>query len=982
MTDPPRRPLNTTGPDPWHSGAPAALLSEPDGEPAPEGYDVGGLLGRGGMGQVHVAHDRRLGRQVALKTTRVQDSASAERLAREARLTARLEHPNIVPVYAAGRDENGAAWYTMRVLSGRSLAHALAEADGLPSRLKLVRHVLGAADALAYAHGRGVLHRDLKPANIMVGQFGETVVADWGIACVISEQADDRGGGTPRYVSPEQAHGELLDERSDVYALGAILCEVLSGEPPQPGVTDLQIPGAPPELVAIARRALHVRREDRYPTARAFAGDLLAWFEGRRVGAHVYGRRELAKRMWSAWRVPIVIGSVSMVALVLTIAIGWYRTAAQRGRAELSESRAVAAQQAEQSAFAAALVAGSLTAAEAEHRMDAEILAANALVREETPEARGVLARFGGRPRMAMLARSSLPPARSMAMFPTGDTLAIVDAHGVAIVDASDPSRVIADAPGDFLGVGFAGDEGHLVLTGMHTLWTWVPPEPPRQLQGQSADDALFGESDIPGQLALTWHSSSMVVDTTTRSAVTWRSCGAIADSAATLAANGDVYVACTDGRIVRGPSGQPGELWVRLPERDDPRLVRFPPGGQPGAFIGTSHGNVLRLDERGVEQRRWSLGAEGVSSLAVSEDKLAFSTVDGLLGAWAVDTGLPLGRLSGSPTLLAWRPDGALRIAGATVEDRSVPSATLPHLVSVEAGVASLVLSPDQADVAIAEGDGTVEIRRLADGKQLRSWRWQGGVAKDVAFSPDGRYLATAMAKGADQRIYDLQSGTFTSPFPLPLRRISWFKSGWVLAQPYLPGLLAWNGGETKVLNPGQFQTMELDSTGSVGVGVSSDDGVWRVTDGDPPEPRRIATIPDNRAAVPLGDDTLVLVPGWVLRLGLDGHEVSRTPVPGQISTVMASPDLRWFAVGMLDGDVVLWRTGGEAPVARLRGHRARVVAMQFTADTRWLLTSDWDNSVRVWSLADLEVPGEELKLRIETEWGRTLDGVLAGTR
>lgn len=981
MTDPTRGPGPGPGPDPWHSGAPTAVNTEGDGEPTPEGYDVGGLLGRGGMGQVHVAHDRRLGRQVALKTTRVQDAASAERLAREARLTARLEHPNIVPVYAAGRDEHGAAWYTMRVLPGRSLADALADAPGPPARLKLVRHVLGAADALAYAHGRGVLHRDLKPASIMVGQFGETVVADWGIACLVTEQAEDRGGGTPRYVSPEQARGDVLDERSDVYALGAILFEVLSGEPPQPGA-DPRAPGAPPELVAIARRALQARREDRYPTAKAFAADLLAWFEGRRVGAHVYGRRELAKRMWSAWKVPIVVGSVSLGALVLTIAVGWYRTAAQRERAELSESRAVAAQQAERSAFAAALVPGSLTAAEAEHRMDAEILAANALVREETPEARGVLARFGGRPRMAMLARSPLPPPRATALSGSGRLLAYSDADSVTLVDGGDPSRVIAEAPGDFVGVAFAGDERHLVLTGPHTLWTWAPPEAPRLLPGKLAEDALFSESGLPGRIALTSHSSSILVDTAAGSAVTWRSCGPVGDSSATLAANGDVYVTCTDGRIVRGPAGQPGAPWVRLSERDDPRLLRFPPNGQPGAFVGTSRGTVIALDAQGVEVRRWSLGAEGVCSLAISADKVAFTTVDGLLGAWTRDTGQSLGLLSGGPTLVAWRPDGALRIAGRTIEDRSVPSATLPHLLEVNAGVAAFTLSPDQSTIAIAEGDGTVELRRLANGEQVASWRWQDGVAKDVAFSPDGRFLATAMAKGADQRVYDLRDGSYTSPFPLSLRRVSWFKGGWLLAQPYLPGLLGWSGRETKALDPAQFQTMELDATGTLGVGITSDDGVWRVTDGDPPAVRRIATIPDNRAAVPMGEDTLVLVPGWVLRLGPAGTEVSRTPVEGQISTVTTSPDLRWFAVGMLDGDVLVWRVGYDAPVARLRGHRARVAAMQFTADTRWLLTSAWDNSLRVWSLADLEVPGETLKQQIEAEWGRSLDGVLAGTR
>lgn len=201
-TTPSATPSPVSGATPVASG-PGAVGPDDNVEPA-AGYEIGGLLGRGGMGEVHVAHDRALGREVAMKTARMGDASSANRLAREARLTARLEHPNIVPVYAAGRDATGCSFYTMRVLPGRSLADAIREAPHLSDRLRLLRHVLGAADALAYAHGRGVLHRDLKPANIMVGQFGQTVVADWGLACLLSEQANDRGGGTPGYMSPEQ----------------------------------------------------------------------------------------------------------------------------------------------------------------------------------------------------------------------------------------------------------------------------------------------------------------------------------------------------------------------------------------------------------------------------------------------------------------------------------------------------------------------------------------------------------------------------------------------------------------------------------------------------------------------------------------------------------------------------------------------------------------------------------------------------------
>src|SRR6185312_3491820 len=190
----------------------------------------------GGMGRTSSARDRRLGRRVALKELRADagdPAALAARLEQEARLTARLQHPSIVGVYEAGRWSNGEPFYAMPLVRGEPLDTALRRRRSASERLRLVSHVIAACEAIAYAHGEGVIHRDLKPANVMIGEYGETIVIDWGLAKEIGdrdiagpERRDDLtrlGVGTPQYMPHEHARGELPTPATDVYALGATL---------------------------------------------------------------------------------------------------------------------------------------------------------------------------------------------------------------------------------------------------------------------------------------------------------------------------------------------------------------------------------------------------------------------------------------------------------------------------------------------------------------------------------------------------------------------------------------------------------------------------------------------------------------------------------------------------------------------------------------------------------------------------------------
>jgi serine/threonine-protein kinase len=281
-------------------------------------YSGTALLGRGGMGEVTKVTDVEIGREIAIKRMRDPQASPelVERFLREAKIQARLEHPAIVPVYELGTDQAGRPYFTMKRIGGTTLAQLLAGAGDTRRCLRALHDV---ARAIDFAHRRGIVHRDLKPANIMLGEFGEVHVLDWGVARVLVENAPTthsiqpsealqaseidsvtRHGdivGTPGYMAPEQARGEPVDRAADVYALGAVLFEIVAGVPLHPrgqaaldstltGVTTGPRERRPdrevaPELDALCLRAV-ATDPARRPSARAFADDLQRYLDGDR----------------------------------------------------------------------------------------------------------------------------------------------------------------------------------------------------------------------------------------------------------------------------------------------------------------------------------------------------------------------------------------------------------------------------------------------------------------------------------------------------------------------------------------------------------------------------------------------------------------------------------------------------------------------------------------------------------------------------
>ncbi len=767
-------------------------------------YRVGALVGAGGMGRVHQVYDRRLDRTVAVKTLAVESPALAERLTREARITATLDHPSIISVFNAGVDDAGRPFYSMPLLRGRSFDRVLAGADGLQARLRLLRSLLAVCEAMAYAHSRGVIHRDLKPANIVLGEFGETQVVDWGLARRLDNaEAGPLDGrpsgptesgatpdltragaiiGTPRYMSPEQAAAEPATKASDVWSLGLILYEIVSGVPALDGSSESALarlrkgtpliplassaPNAPRELIAIVERATATVASDRYADAGELANDLQAYLDGRLVGAHDYSLGDSLRRFWRRYWLPSMVLVVGLIGTIAALTWGITEAGAERDRAlrsqaeaQASAERALEAEATSRVQLAASLVRRATTALHRRDDADAMVLAARSRQYHDTAGARGVLAALGGRGQPRLVARTPLPSDCSNPSLDPTATFVLCSSRSMY-------TTYRLDAP-DALLWRTSGNGCVFVAGGREVACSKKDArlEVLRTTDGEVVD-ALGTDQGV--WLQVESQGSRWLVSRNLTSSFVWdRQVGDIhqtvsksgddATAALVMGDGDDAFFECTqDGwvhRVETSTREQPdtlplgrlpttGGVWTLDTTRDERLLV---------AADGFGDVALMQIDP-------WSVVHHEQTELG-SIREARFSPSDALVGLAGHKGGIEL-RHGRSGRLVARLPRSAGRSIRWLAADTFVTTTAsealtwriegepAPRIYPQATGLADVSISNDGARLAAANGSGWINVDSIASGARVATLDSHSGrVLKTVLFSRDGQSIISVAA-------------------------------------------------------------------------------------------------------------------------------------------------------------------------------------------------------------------------------------------
>jgi len=908
----------------------------------------------GGLGRVSMAIDLELGREVAFKEILPGKAASQENRARfnfEGEVTGKLEHPGIVPVYGLGRFSDGRPFYAMRFIRGQSLYDAIEEfhrqcaSDGAAYHLdplfrQLVGRLIDVCHALEYAHSKGVLHRDLKPQNVMLGKYGETLVVDWGLAknvgvasLVISGTGSthDSAGepvlnlssesgsaptvmgqtmGTPRYMSPEQARGEIdrLGPGTDIYALGAILFSVLTNQPaigarplpdglerlspleavrraregefPRPTSVN---PAAPRSLEAVCLKAMSFQVEDRYGSAKLLADDLQAWLDDVPVAAFTEPFGIRLQRWMKRHRTAVVTGSAMFVMSFIGL-IGWNLLTAEHSR-ELEKANQVLSDtnlQLEQSNRKER----EATRKEREATLIANRHAAdNARLAEQEKAARveADLSADEAR-RQATLARRHLYIARMNLIRAASESVRIVEVH--RLLDLYRP------------------------------------------LGGQSNDPDNFRSFEW-----FYWdrwcHSELLTID----------------------AGNGalvDVAFSPDGGRIAAAGGGRFFNVWDSISGRkllsftghmDRVNSVAFSPDGR--RLASASNDRTIRLWDAATGELSHTIDGhrDHVTSVSFSPDgeRLVSGSWDHSVRAWNAATGRELLTFNGhgdSVTSVAISPDGA-RIASASWDKTvrvwdAVTGMALLTLTGHTDSVHHVTFSPNGMLLASASNDHTVKVWNPTTGTLVSTLDGQTpGLC--VVFSPDGQRLMTCATFDDTIQIRDAASG----------RGLHALKghTDWVLA-------LAVSPDGKRIASAGRDGTLKTwDATQAQEALTLKGHTDWV---------HSVAFSPDGDRLASSSEDKTVRIWDIATRqelLTLSGHF-------GAVDSVVFSPDGRWLATSGRDRTVRIWdaTTGGERRT--FTGHTDQVTCVRFSPDGSRIASASLNGETKIQDAAT----GQEL--------------------
>jgi WD40 repeat protein len=922
---------------------------------SPPGYELSDEIGRGGMGVVYRARDTALDRDVAVKLLAERfppDSPAAQRFLGEARITGQLQHPGIPAVHQVGTLADGRPFLAMKLIKGSTLEAILKQrTDPAADRGWLLAIFEAVCQAVGYAHAHRVIHRDLKPSNVMVGAFGEVQVMDWGLAKILDEQRPattealaaeqtrawtqlsptpeigslTQAGslvGTPAFIAPEQALGELerISERSDVFGLGALLAVILTGQPPYVGDTlesvrvqavrgklencfdRLDGSGAEPELLALCKSCLAFEPADRPSDGgvvaaavarfRAEADDRARRAELERVRVEGEQATALARSAERRKRRRLVIGAVAVLAVATVGGLGSVLAVQRQAAGRLAESnqhllraqgeREAALRHARQESARVALDRGLnlceagdvglgllyLTRAldSAVKAEDVDLESAIRLNLSAWETQLWALRNYREGPSGTWVSLASLSPRGSLlAAALSNDTVELWDLR-----DGHEDQTLHALPHGEVIkALSFSGDGSLLFTQTDRTVRIW---------------DVATGRLAGPPLI----HPNSLTAAALSR------------DGKWVLTGAGDPAILPDNAKEATARLWQTdtGKCIASLPHKHRVRAVAFAPGGE----------------------------------VALTGDAL------GIVQMWKVPSGEAAGPpLAHQRMIMAamFSPDGARILtgtAGGTVHVWQVQTAKQifpPLLVSPDDFVADVAFSPDGQRLVARTNAGRAYLWRADTGNPIASPLVYRGRVESAAFSPDGRTLLTGGAGGFAQG-WDATRGQPTGPLLAHLDRVR--ECGFS------------HDGQSIVTVDGTVRRWQAPAGLRRGAPLEHQDLV-----------RAVAFSPDGRLLLTGSLDAVARL--WDTAPAAGPPRLLKPSVSNAgINAVAFSPDGRLALTGGLDKEPSLWDVAAGSRLARFKGHTSAVYAVAFSHDGKTALSGGADGTARLWDVVTAE--------------------------